>query len=85
MSVGYDHIDLEECKKRNIAVGNTPGVSTNDIADHTVSQTQRWAYTMRWIYQNSTNIIQNTTILFYRHHFVILDSVHCSYILMCLF
>ncbi len=23
-SVGYDHIDIEECKKRNIIVGNTP-------------------------------------------------------------
>lgn len=33
MSVGYDHIDLEECKKRNIAVGNTPVISTESVAD----------------------------------------------------
>jgi glyoxylate/hydroxypyruvate reductase len=33
MSVGFEHIDLEECKKRNIAVANTPVVSTESIAD----------------------------------------------------
>ena len=27
-SVGYEHIDLIECKKRNIRVGYTPGVLT---------------------------------------------------------
>lgn len=27
-SVGYDHIDLKECKSRNIPVGYTPGVLT---------------------------------------------------------
>ncbi|XP_041358995.1 glyoxylate reductase/hydroxypyruvate reductase-like [Gigantopelta aegis] len=37
MSVGYDHIDLQECKKRNIAVGNTPNVLTNATAELTVS------------------------------------------------
>eukprot|EP00056_Hartaetosiga_gracilis_P020178 m.17997 g.17997 ORF g.17997 m.17997 type:complete len:330 (-) comp8228_c0_seq1:126-1115(-) len=36
-SAGFDHIDLEECKKRNIVVGNTPGVLTNATADLTVS------------------------------------------------
>lgn len=36
MSVGYDHIDLEECKKRNIAVSNTPHVSTDSVAEFTV-------------------------------------------------
>ena len=24
-SVGYDHIDIKECQKRNIAIGYTPG------------------------------------------------------------
>eukprot|EP01117_Protostelium_nocturnum_P000936 TRINITY_DN11268_c0_g1_i1.p1 TRINITY_DN11268_c0_g1~~TRINITY_DN11268_c0_g1_i1.p1 ORF type:complete len:371 (+),score=141.23 TRINITY_DN11268_c0_g1_i1:38-1150(+) len=33
MSVGYDHIDVEECFKRNILVGNTPGVLTETTAD----------------------------------------------------
>lgn len=33
MSVGYDHIDLKECKKRRIAVGNTPHVLTDATAE----------------------------------------------------
>ncbi|CAF1487390.1 unnamed protein product, partial [Didymodactylos carnosus] len=36
ISVGYDHIDVEECKKRNIAVGYTPGVLTDSVADLTI-------------------------------------------------
>ncbi|KAG8180462.1 hypothetical protein JTE90_001995 [Oedothorax gibbosus] len=36
MSVGFDHIDLEECKKRNILVSNTPHVSTDSVAEFTV-------------------------------------------------
>uniref|UniRef100_A0A2L2XWU9 Glyoxylate reductase/hydroxypyruvate reductase n=1 Tax=Parasteatoda tepidariorum TaxID=114398 RepID=A0A2L2XWU9_PARTP len=36
MSVGFEHIDLEECKKRNIAVSNTPHVSTDSVAEFTV-------------------------------------------------
>ena len=31
--VGYDGVDIEECKKRNIAVCTTPGVLTEDVAD----------------------------------------------------
>lgn len=37
MSVGYDHIDMEECRKRGILVGNTPGVLTDTTADLVVS------------------------------------------------
>ena len=37
MSVGYEHIDIEECKKRNIHVCNTPNVSTDSVAELTVS------------------------------------------------
>lgn len=33
MSVGYDHIDIEECKKRSIRVGFTPDVLTDSVAD----------------------------------------------------
>lgn len=37
MSVGFDHIDLEECKRRGILVGNTPDVLTDATAELTVS------------------------------------------------
>lgn len=37
MSVGFDHIDMEECKRRGIKVGNTPGVLTETTADLVVS------------------------------------------------
>lgn len=37
MSVGYEHIDLDECKKRNIIATNTPNVSTDSVAELTVS------------------------------------------------
>ena len=33
VSVGYDHIDVEACKKRGIRVGNTPGVLEDATAD----------------------------------------------------
>ncbi|XP_076451990.1 glyoxylate reductase/hydroxypyruvate reductase-like [Babylonia areolata] len=36
MSVGYEHIDLDECKKRKITVTNTPNVSTDSVAECTV-------------------------------------------------
>lgn len=36
MSVGYNHIDVAECKRRSIIVGNTPEVLTETTADTTV-------------------------------------------------
>jgi lactate dehydrogenase-like 2-hydroxyacid dehydrogenase len=33
MSVGFDHIDIEECSKRGIKVGNTPGCLDETTAD----------------------------------------------------
>ncbi|KAI9203509.1 D-isomer specific 2-hydroxyacid dehydrogenase [Polychytrium aggregatum] len=33
VSVGYDHIDVAECKARNIKIGNTPDVLTDATAD----------------------------------------------------
>ena len=33
MSVGYDHVDVEACTARDVAVGNTPGVLTDTTAD----------------------------------------------------
>lgn len=36
-SVGYDHIDVEECKKRGIRVGYTPDVATDATAELTLA------------------------------------------------
>lgn len=36
-SVGYDNVDIEEIKKRNICVSNTPGTSSVAVAEHTVA------------------------------------------------
>lgn len=37
MSVGFDHIDIEECKRRRIFVTNTPDVSSESVAELTVA------------------------------------------------
>ena len=34
-STGYDHIDIEACKRRGILVANVPGYGTNAVAEHT--------------------------------------------------
>lgn len=34
-STGYDHIDLNECKKRKIKVSNVPFYGENTVAEHT--------------------------------------------------
>jgi D-lactate dehydrogenase len=34
-STGMDHIDIDECKKRNILVKNVPAYGINTIAEHT--------------------------------------------------
>jgi len=36
VSVGYDHVDVAECRKRGVLLGNTPGVLTDATADLTV-------------------------------------------------
>lgn len=36
-SVGFDNVDLEEVKKRNICISNTPGTSSTAVAEHTVA------------------------------------------------
>lgn len=33
-STGYDHIDLEECKKRGVLVSNVPNYGENTVAEH---------------------------------------------------
>ena len=35
LSTGFDHIDLKECSKRNIAVCNVPHYGENTVAEHT--------------------------------------------------
>lgn len=35
MSTGYDHIDLDGCKKRGIKVSNVPFYGENTVAEHT--------------------------------------------------
>ncbi|XP_069130709.1 glyoxylate reductase/hydroxypyruvate reductase-like [Argopecten irradians] len=37
MSVGLDHIDLAECQRRGIKVGNTPDVLTDAVAELTIA------------------------------------------------
>lgn len=37
VSVGYDHISLEECWKRNILVGHTPNVLSDSTADMAIT------------------------------------------------
>lgn len=34
-STGFDHIDIDECKKRNIPVCNVPSYGENTVAEHT--------------------------------------------------
>jgi D-lactate dehydrogenase len=34
-SMGYDHIDLDECTRRGIVVSNVPGTDANTVAEHT--------------------------------------------------
>jgi len=34
-STGYDHIDIDECKKKNILVCNVPFYGINTVAEHT--------------------------------------------------
>jgi glyoxylate reductase len=36
-SVGFNNIDIEEAKKRNICISNTPGTSSVAVAEHTVA------------------------------------------------
>jgi len=36
-STGYDHIDVDECKKRNIVVCNVPSYGENTVAEHAMA------------------------------------------------
>ena len=56
MSVGYDHIDMAACKKRNIAVGYTPGVLTDATAELAVAL----------LLATSRRLVEGTAILSFR-------------------
>jgi D-lactate dehydrogenase len=34
-SMGYDHIDFDECTRRQITIANVPGTDANTVAEHT--------------------------------------------------
>jgi D-lactate dehydrogenase len=36
-STGYDHIDVEACRSRGIAVSNVPSYGENTVAEHTIA------------------------------------------------
>lgn len=36
-STGYDHIDVEACRRRGIPVANIGGANTNSVAEHTIA------------------------------------------------
>jgi D-lactate dehydrogenase len=36
-STGFDHIDVEECRNRGIAVSNVPSYGENTVAEHTMA------------------------------------------------
>lgn len=36
-SVGYDNVNIEEAKKRNLNISNTPGTSSNAVAETTIA------------------------------------------------
>jgi glyoxylate reductase len=58
MAVGFDHIDVQTCTKRKIAVGNTPGVLTETTADFAfallmaaarrIGEAAEWVKAGRW-------------------------------------
>ncbi len=37
ISAGFSNVDLDECRKRNLAVTNAPGLNSGDVADVAVS------------------------------------------------
>lgn len=55
MSVGYDHMDVEEIKKRGITIGYTPGVLTGASAELTVALTLA---TVRRLFEANNEIVK---------------------------
>lgn len=53
--VGYDGIDLNECKKRNITLCNTPDVLTDDVADLAITLMLASSHRICAAYQHIVN------------------------------
>ncbi|KAL0275268.1 UNVERIFIED_CONTAM: hypothetical protein PYX00_003174 [Menopon gallinae] len=56
MSVGYEHLDINEIKKRNISIGYTPGVLTDAVAELTFGLLLA---TSRRFFESHNAILQN--------------------------
>ncbi len=62
MSTGYDHIDLETCRRRGITVCNVPNYGENTVAEHTfaliLALSRRLREAQQWIHRPSTSIAE---------------------------
>lgn len=62
MSTGYDHIDLETCRRRGITVCNVPHYGENTVAEHTfaliLALSRRLRAAQQWVYRPSTSIAE---------------------------
>ena len=58
MSVGYDHLDIDEMKIRGIKVGYTPGILTSSVAELTVALTLA---TTRRLFEAQHKLLRYTT------------------------
>src|SRR3989339_1703479 len=60
MSTGFEHIDLEECKKRKITVCNVPHYGENTVAEHTfaliLALSRKLIESIERVKQNNFNI-----------------------------
>jgi len=62
MSTGYDHIDLETCRRRGITVCNVPHYGENTVAEHTfaliLALSRRLREAQQWLHRPSTSIAE---------------------------
>lgn len=62
MSTGYDHIDLETCRRWGITVCNVPHYGENTVAEHTFALilvlSRRLRAAQQWVYRPSTSIAE---------------------------
>jgi len=62
MSTGYDHIDLETCRRRGITVCNVPHYGENTVAEHTfaliLALSRRLRESQQWLHRPSTSIAE---------------------------
>jgi len=62
MSTGYDHIDLEACRRGGITVCNVPHYGENTVAEHTfaliLTLSRRLRAAQQWIYHPTKSIAE---------------------------